>query len=104
MSHIYPAIFGVSFLPRLTIGVASAILSFNKGAHGIVDVMKRMNMDPGCCTLAFCSRSDTMRIKHMGRKMSDKGKRQRKKRRAIRKGFQVEQEEKEGEIYGSGAF
>ena len=40
----------------------------------------------------------------MERKMSKKGKYDRKKNRALRKGFQVNLEEKEGETYSTGAF
>ena len=45
-----------------------------------------------------------IRITNMERKMSKKGKYDRKKNRALRKGFQVNLEEKEGETYSTGAF
>ena len=40
----------------------------------------------------------------MKRKMSVEGKNIRKRRRAEKKGFVVRNEEKEGEVYGSGLF
>ena len=86
------------------IGVASAVVSFNSGAHGLLDVFRQLNMVVGCFTKKFCLKSDMTRIKKMKRKMSVEGKNIRKRRRAEKKGFVVRNEEKEGEVYGSGLF
>ena len=40
----------------------------------------------------------------MSRKMSIEGKLDRKRKRSIKKGYQVSNEDKEGEVYGSGQF
>ena len=52
------------------IGVASAVVSFNSGAHGLLDVFRQLNMVVGCFTKKFCLKSDMTRIKKMERKMS----------------------------------
>ena len=75
---------------------------FNSGAHGLPDVFRQLNMVVGCFTKKFCLKSDMTRIKKMKRKMSVEGKNIRKRRRAEKKGFVVRNEEKEGELYGSG--
>ena len=86
------------------IGVSSAVLSFNSGSHGLLDVFRQLNIVVGCFTKMFCVKSDMVRIKKMKRKMSAEGKRIRKRKRAQRKGFARRYEEKEGEVYASGLF
>ena len=44
------------------------------------------------------------RISKMERKMSVEGKSDRKRKRAIKKGFQVRNDDVEGKMYGSGQF
>ena len=85
------------------IGVASAVLSFNSGAHGLLDVFRQHNMVVGCFTKKVCVRRDMTRIKKMKRKMSAEGKEIRKMRRAQKKGFAV-RDEKKGEVYATGYF
>ena len=86
------------------IGVSSAVLSFNSGSHGLLDVFRQLNIVVGCFTKMFRVKSDMTRIKKMKRKMSAEGKRIRKRNRAQKKGFAVRDEEEEREVYASGLF
>ena len=86
------------------IGVASAVLNFNSGAYGVVQVMEKLGMSPGYFTRKYCNDRNLARIKNMKRKSSDKGKKERKRKRAQRKGFQDAQEAAEGDVYGTGEF
>ena len=86
------------------IGVSSAVLNFNSGAYGLVNVFEVLGMSAGYITKSFCLQRDITRIVKMKRKMSTDGKNARKRKRAQRKGFQVRDEDKEGEVYGSGMF
>ena len=88
----------------LEMGVCSAILHFNSGATKKVDIMKQLGVCAGHFTKEFCLVKNNNRIKNMKRKMSAKGIADRKSKRALRKGFQDKNEEKEGEVYGPGQF
>ena len=88
----------------LEVGVASAVLSFNSGTAGLLAVYNKLDINSGYFTDKYCERRDKARIKFMTRKMSAKGKAIRKRKRAQRKGFDVVNEEKEGEQYGAGLF
>ena len=79
-------------------------MNFNSGASELLHVMRILNMEPGTFTLKYCEERDKVRIKRMKLKMSTEGKRRRKKRRAIRKGFADKNEAEEGEVYGAGMF
>ena len=56
------------------IGVASAVVSFNSRAHGLLDVFRQLNMVVGCFTKKFCLKSDMPRIKKIKRKEYSKKK------------------------------
>ena len=64
----------------LQIGVSSAVLNFNSGAHGLVDVFENLSMSAGFFTEEFCTQRDSLRIEKMKRKMSTEGKGTRKER------------------------
>ena len=59
-------------------------------------------MSAGFFTEEFCTQRDSLRIEKMKRKMSTEGKGTRKRNRAIKKGFEVRDEDKEGVVYESG--
>ena len=61
-------------------------------------------MAAGFYTRVFCLGQDDKPINNMQRKMSVDGKTSRKLKRAVRKGFQVTNEEKEGEVSAAGQF
>ena len=54
--------------------------------------------------MTYLSQKDAERVKTMNTKLSVTGKNQRKKLRAIKKGWNDKCVEKEGESYRSGAF
>ena len=54
--------------------------------------------------VCFVKKQDEKRIMKMSRKMSIQGKLERKRKRNIKKGFLVSNQDKEGEVYGSGQF
>ena len=86
----------------LQMGVCSAIIGFNDGISGVLDVMINYGLSPGSYCEIFCDRKDNKRVKDMNRKSTDKVMYERKKRRAIRKGFGDKDIEKEGVVYGPG--
>ena len=86
----------------LQIGVSSAVLNFNSGAHGLVEVFEKLGMSAGFFTEEFCTQRDSLRIEKTKWKMSTEWKGTRKRNRAVRKGFEVRDEDKEGVVYESG--
>ena len=86
----------------LQMGVCSAIIGFNDGISGVLDVMINYGLTLGSYCEIFCDRKDNKRVKDMNRKSTDNVKHERKKRRAIRKGFGDKDIEKEGDVYGLG--
>ena len=85
-------------------GVCSAILNFNAGTSRMMEILQKLGLSVGYFTHKFCLGKDCARIKNLKRKMSDKGKMYRKRKRAIRKGFEDNDAEKEGDVYGCGEF
>ena len=52
------------FVGRTTVelSVASAVISFNEGASGIIKVLKKLNVTPDSFTVDYCTKRDTGRI------------------------------------------
>ena len=88
----------------LEVCVCSAVLNFNSGSFGIVEVLKDLGVSPGHFTNIYCLRKDESRIKNMNRKSTERTKLERKKRHAKRKGFQDSNLEKEGVTYESRSY
>ena len=88
----------------LTMGVASAVISFNDGAYGIQNVLKEYGMEVGRYCSDFCMSRDSKRIKEMAPKSSDRTKMSGKRDRAVRKGFWDEERVREGPTYGPGMY
>ena len=86
------------------IGMCSTVLSFNSGATGLLDVFRELKMEIGYFVHQFCSKKDNTRIKKMERQMSSAGKASRNRKRAVRKGYTVRDEEAEGTVYATGMF
>ena len=55
----------------LDIGVSSAIISYNDGFSGLLEVMRRCGLEPGTYTRKYFQKSDIVRIKHSDNKSSD---------------------------------
>ena len=90
--------------PTLETGVASAVLNFNDGSSGVLDVLNSLKIEPGKFTTEFCDKRDSERVIKMDLKSSDQTKLRRKQLRAQRKGFIDTIEQKEGFVYGAGEF
>ena len=88
----------------LEMGVSSAVINYNDGACGILNVIKNANMEIGYFTKKFCENKDKNRIEQMNNKTTEMTKARRKKLRAIRKNYVDTNKEKEGVFYESGAF
>ena len=88
----------------LEMGVASAVLNSNNGTSRMMELLQRMGLTVGYFTRKFCSSKDNVRINSLKRKGSEKGLAYRKRKRAQRKGFEDNNAEKEGDVYGCGEF
>ena len=88
----------------LEIGVASAVLHFNDGGKGLLEVYKNLKLSTGYFVFEGLAKTDKLRVKMMNIKASEKGRHQKKKLRAKRKGFQDKNAEDEGTVYGKGNF
>ncbi len=87
----------------LEIGVNSAVIEFNDGPSGIYAVLEHFGMRPGSITMRLSDRKTRKRAKNAKRKMSEAGKRRRKKLRSIKNGYlDTEKELEGGESYISG--
>ena len=82
-------------------GVASAVISFNDGACGILNIMKEYGLEVGKYCSNFCV-SRIKRIKEMDGKSCEHTKRSRKRHSAVRKEFGDKERVKEGLTYGPG--
>ena len=88
----------------LEMGVSSAVINFNNGACGILNVFHGANMEPGYFTKMFCMKKDREGITTMNMKSSDELKTRRKKLRAIRKKYIDVNKEKKSVFYEAGAI
>ena len=87
----------------LEMAACSAILAFNDGAKGILNVFAKLGLNPGRCSLDFLYRSDVSRVAQMKRKSEEGIKLVRKKQRNKKKGFEDKNEKQEPD-YGAGLF
>ena len=69
----------------LEMGVCSAIINFNDGACGTLNVFRNTNMKPGYFTAMCCNKKDSRRIVAMNTNSNTESKARRKKLRVIRK-------------------
>lgn len=88
----------------MEMGASSAIICFNDGVGGIINVITESGLDPGVFTARYCKREDDERMSVMDYKSKTSTKFSRKKLRNIRKGFEDKNIEKEGDVYGAGLF
>ena len=88
----------------LEMGVCSAILNFNSGSSTMIEIITLLGLNPGYFTNVFCEKKDEIRISKMKRKMSDEGLRDRKRKRAIKKGYIDKDKANEGKVYSCGSF
>ena len=86
------------------LGVASAVISFNEGVSGILDVSHGLNITPRSFTSNYCYQKDKSCFNEMNKRSSDLIKHRRKQLRAQRKGFTDKAEQNEGIMCGEGLF
>ena len=86
------------------IAAASAIMYFNDGCKGLDRVFCSLGIPTGNYTRNLGTKIDHRRIQNMTSKSSEKVKRRRKQLRSIRKGFQDQLTEKEGQVYEAGGY
>ena len=88
----------------LETGVASAVIHCNDGNRGLQNGLKALKLDVGPYTQSSLMKSDKHWVKRMNHKTTPAEKNKRKVLRHIRKGFQDDNLEAEGEKYISGGF
>ena len=76
------------------VGVLSAVINFNYGNCGILNVFKNVGIDAGYFTIKFCPRKEESRIQRKNKNDNEQSKMQRKKLRAIRKNYIYKNKEK----------
>ena len=54
----------------LEIGVASAVLNFNDGSSGVLNVLNSLKIEPGKFNTEFCGKRDSERVTKMDLKSS----------------------------------
>ena len=86
----------------IDIATSSAVLYFNDGAQGLLKVFDTLSIVPGIHTQSLTAKIDKRRIQNMQHKSKDVTKKRRKKLRSIRKGYQDDERETEGNVYESG--
>ena len=83
--------------------VSSAVLNFNSGCCGILDVFKVLKLEPGQFTERFCYVADAKRIVKANVKSNHRVELQRKKLRSKKK-YAADKEEQGEETYVKGGF
>eukprot|EP00112_Aurelia_sp_Birch-Aquarium-sp1_P019844 Seg4999.1 transcript_id=Seg4999.1/GoldUCD/mRNA.D3Y31 product="hypothetical protein" protein_id=Seg4999.1/GoldUCD/D3Y31 len=87
--------------PIVEIAASSAVVNFNDGSKGIEEVMKRLGIAPGRFMARAGRRKDLKRLDDSIRRSSEKGKKRRKKLRAVKKGFEDKEEQQDSYKAGS---
>ena len=88
----------------LNIAMASAVIAYNDGSNGILNVFYKLGLHPGYYTLLGCTNAGGTRVKQSNYKHSDSCKLQRKRLRAQRKGWQDNVKITEEKSYSPGGF
>ncbi|GFV06221.1 hypothetical protein TNCV_3781681 [Trichonephila clavipes] len=95
---------GFRVLQNFKSGALDAVIQFNDGYKGCVEVFKKLQITPGYFTLKAYKNLDINRINDAERHSTPNVKQRRKILRATRKKKINVLESKEGVIYKSGAF
>jgi len=86
------------------IATAAAVLQFNDGGYGVVNVMKSLNMEVGYFARRGIYSLMNKRVYFSDKKTEMVTKKRRKKLRSMKKGFEDKDLEQEGEKYITGGF
>ena len=87
----------------LECGVASAVIYYNNGYHGLNNVFQKLRIDSGICFRKFATEFDKKRIDYMDKKSTHKVMNERKRKRHNKKGFE-DKNAKKGVNYEAGGF
>ena len=88
----------------LETGVNSAVIQFNEGAQGVLDVLEKSGVGIGKFALQRLEKRDVTHKIEADKKSSEKGKSRRKYLRQVKKKFIDIETETEKPTYGAGAF
>jgi hypothetical protein len=88
----------------LEMAAASAVICFNEGSQGLLPIYSKIGIVPGKYTLKGLLNIDVKRVREMNKKSAELVKKRRKKLRSIKKGYNDNTTENEGECYASGSF
>lgn len=91
-------------LSKLRLGVNDAIVNFNDGRQGTIDILNSIGMNPGYYTTSFCRLSNIKRKSTSKYKMRDDVKKARKIIRAQKKIRSANKKKAEGKTYKKGGF
>ena len=86
------------------IGVFDAVIHFNEGYSGILEVFREIGLSPGCFTQKWWKQMDISRLRSAEYKEKDGSKLARRKLRSKRKSRDETVKESEGDSYGAGEF
>ena len=89
---------------NIELGVNSAILQFNDGTHGIVNVLEQFSIRYGIYTNIGSSKKDETSIRWSSTKSSEARKKNRKRLHGIKKGVIDKNNEQEKASYVPGGF
>ena len=95
-----------TFASASTVNTATAlaVAHFNDGAGSVGSLLEQMGLPIGQHTARLLELLDLDRSYHAARKRSNQGRKSRKRRRRLRKGFNDLREEEEGVMYEPGGF
>lgn len=88
----------------LEIGVSDAVIVFNSGQKGRLDVLKNMGVTPGKYCVAYCNAKDKARKEVAQKRVLETTKEARKAKRQKNKHEAEKQIAEEGVMYAPGAF
>ena len=55
-------------------GVNSAVVDYNEGSTGIFSILEMFDISPGSCSIILSEKRNSVRVKNMRRKCSEKDK------------------------------
>ena len=55
-------------------GVNSAVVDYNEGSTGTFSILELFDISPGSCSIILSEKRNSVRVKNMRRKCSEKGK------------------------------
>ena len=89
---------------NVELACALAVLSFNGGAVSLINLLKKLKIEPSVHCQAYLKKKDKLRIQKSTIESSEKGKQARRVARRRRKGFEDKKRDAEGVMYAAGAF